>query len=87
MKDSVRCKFVEDFANSTSLAKGGHISVSYNEHCCGFTPEPGYPGFKCEDSYHLGHLIDGASAFMFWLARNNMKIIKDRGEQGTRRIK
>jgi len=76
MKDSIRCKLVEDFANSTSLAKGGHISVCYNEHCYGFTPEPGYSGFKCEDSYHLGHLIDGASAFMFWIARNGYKITK-----------
>jgi len=83
MRDDVRCKFVEDFANSTSIAKGGHISVSYNEHCCGFTPEPGYPGFKCEDSYHLGHLIDGASAFMFWIARNGYKITKPKSRGKT----
>ena len=76
MKDSIREKFIEDFANETSIAKGGNIKVTYDDHCTHYQPKEGYEGFKFEDGQYLGHLVDGASAFMFWIARNGYKITK-----------
>ena len=76
MNDKTRCKFIEDFANDTSIAKGGNIKITYDSHCTHYEPKMGYTGFKFEDGQYLGHLVDGASAFMFWLLRKGYKITK-----------
>lgn len=78
MKDAERNKLVEDFANESSIAKGGHIKVTYGDHCTSFQPAPEYTGFKFEDGQYLERLIDGASAFVFWLSRSGLTISKKR---------
>jgi len=70
-------KLINDFANSTSVAKGGNILIT--EHGTHFTPlDSKKGGMKYEDCNLLHDLIRGAEQFIYYLERNSYDIKKQK---------
>lgn len=76
MTDKEQCQMLEDFANESSVAQGGHIKVTVGEHSTRFQPKDGYGSFKHEDSKFLDEILTGATHFMYWLRREGYVIRK-----------
>ena len=75
MTDDQYYTLLEQFANDHSIAKGGNIEVSITPMGEHFKPIGRIDGMKYEDVNYLKDQIDGASSFIFWLRRNNFKIV------------
>lgn len=66
-------ELLNDFANSTSIAKGGNILIT--ENGTHFTPlDSNKTSMKYEDCNLLYDLIKGAKHFLYFLERNNYEI-------------
>jgi len=71
-------KLLEDFANQTSICKGGNIEVTIDGHTTSFKPAKGSQGFRYEDGECLSGLIKGAEQFLFYVRRAGLMIQGDK---------
>jgi len=78
MTDKQQFQMLEDFANDSSVAKGGHIQVTVSEYSTRFEPKDGHAWFKHEDSKFLDEILTGANHFMYWLRREGYEIKKSK---------
>jgi hypothetical protein len=69
MTDKKMYALLQKFAQESSVAVGGHIKVEVEEHSTRMSPEPGFFGFKYEDSQYLSELLRGAESFLYWFRR------------------
>jgi len=74
MTDAEMCQLIEDFANDTSVAKGGHIQVGINTSSISMTPRTEGKYMRVEDTNYLSELIRGATQFLFWQRRQRENI-------------
>jgi hypothetical protein len=76
MTDEQQSKFIEDFANDSSVAIGGGIKVSVSTGHTHYEPDECCGGLKIEDANFLHDQISGATSFVYWLRRSGYDIIK-----------
>jgi hypothetical protein len=66
-------ELLEKFANSTVLST--NIKVEKTEHSTHFMPRDGKDGMFYEECVLLSNILQGAEHFLWWLRRNNYRII------------
>lgn len=76
MNDKDRLKIINEYIESLSIVKGGNIKVTKTDHATHYTPSEVPIGMKFEDCEYLTELIHGAEQFVWFLARNNYKLVK-----------
>ena len=76
MTDKEMWKLVEDFGNSTGLARGGNIKVRRNANTLHLSPakKGDSETFKYEEGKLLGDLLQGAEHFLYWVRREKLTI-------------
>lgn len=72
--DKKMYKLIEDFANDSSVAIGGHITVRNDNYSTGMTPTPPFTSMRYEDTTYLNEIISGATQLLYWLRREGYVI-------------
>jgi len=80
MNDTEADKLIEAFANSTSVAIGGNVLVTYHKYGAGMKPRPPATGIKFEDTEYLSRIIHGAEQFLWYLRREGYVIKKGKSK-------
>jgi len=78
MNDKERLKIINEYISSLSIVEGGNIKVTKTDHATHYEPKEVPRGMKFEDCEELSQLIRGAEQFVWFLARNNYKIVKQK---------
>lgn len=78
MTDKKSIAIFNEFIASLSIVEGGNITVTKTEHSTHYEPKDVPVGMKFEDCEYLTRTLDGAEQFLWFLARNNYKIVKEK---------